>query len=94
MKPLAFGDLHGKAEAASNAKRTRAVADAVRAMDRLVQLGLKIVKRCDVCIMMPHLAEDDSFPCEHRRLYDASLRSYGLDVLNAAMRIREATHAR
>jgi hypothetical protein len=81
-KPV-FGQREQFIEAA------KVAADAQKALAAIRQLGIGVVKRCDIkgCMAWPYEAPENSFPCDHLKLFDASLRSFGLPALNAAAKI-------
>ena len=79
-----FGDLGAKAALIAKSKHDAAVKKARVAMR---QLGVGVVKRCDICKEMPYETCFNSWPCSHTSLYDSSLRGYDLAVLNDAARI-------
>jgi hypothetical protein len=81
MKPV-FGK---REEYMEQATHDAAVREAVRAIGELRFVAA--VKACKFCHRMPHETTEDSFPCNHRGLYDLSLRHFGLAVLNDAAKI-------
>jgi len=82
---LEFGKPESKVEFASQAKHNSSVALALKAMR---QLGIGVVKQCDICHEWPYETCFDSWLCNHRGLFDKSLRDAGYDlaVLNDAAR--------
>ena len=80
---LEFGKPESKVEFTTHAKHEAAVKKALLAMK---QTGIGVVKRCDICKEWPYKTSLNSWPCCHRLLYDASLRGFGIAVLNDAAR--------